>query len=108
MMPDGTPLAEAFAQLRAADVDVVGVNCGTDPAETLAALRAAGIGGLTSAFPSAGLPKEEAGGLKFPLGPAECASGARALAEAGVRLIGGCCGQGPEYIAAFTESLSPE
>jgi homocysteine S-methyltransferase len=108
MMPDGTPLAEAFARLRAVDVDVVGVNCGTEPAETLAALRIAGIAGLISAFPSAGLPKEEAAGLKFPLGPAECASGARALAEAGVRLIGGCCGQGPAHIAAFTESLPPE
>jgi methionine synthase I (cobalamin-dependent) len=105
MMPDGTPLAEAFARLRAAEVDVVGVNCGTDPTETLAVLQGAGIAGLVSAFPSAGRPLEEGGRLVYPLGPEDCARGARALAEAGVRLIGGCCGHGPAHIAAFTESL---
>jgi homocysteine S-methyltransferase len=105
MMPDGTPLAEAFARLRAVEVDVVGVNCGTDPTETLAALRSAGVEGLVSAFPSAGLPRQEDGRLVFPFGPEDCARGARALAQAGVRLIGGCCGHGPAHIAAFTESL---
>ena len=53
VMPDGTLLGEAFARLRAADVDIVGVNCGSDPAGTLAALRIAGISCLVSAFPSA-------------------------------------------------------
>ena len=95
-MRDGTPLAEAFAKLRAAEVDVVGVNCGTDPAETLAVLRAAGIAGLVAAFPSAG----------SGTGPDDFARDARALAEAGVRLIGGCCGHGPAHIAAFTEQLT--
>jgi homocysteine S-methyltransferase len=108
VMPDGTPLAEAFARLRAAEADVVGVNCGTDPADTLAALRAAGITDLVSAFPSAGLPREEAGRFAYPLGPEECARGGHALAEAGVRLIGGCCGHGPAHIAAFTASLPKE
>lgn len=105
-MPDGTPLAEAFARLRAADVDVVGVNCGTDAGDMLAALRSAGIEGLISAFPNAGLPQARGGRLSFPQSPADFARGALALAEAGVRLIGGCCGNGPEHIAAFTEQLA--
>ena len=107
VMPDGTPLGAAFARLRAAEVDVVGVNCGANPHATLAALRSAGIEGLVAAFPNAGLPVENAGRLSFPISPEDFARGALALAEAGVRLIGGCCGNGPAHIAAFTALLPP-
>jgi methionine synthase / methylenetetrahydrofolate reductase(NADPH) len=105
-MPDGTLLPDAFAKLRAAEVDVVGVNCGGDPDEIYAALSGCPRDGSISAFPSGGLPQDRSGRLSYPVTPEAFADGALALAEAGVRLIGGCCGIGPKHLAAFTERLA--
>ena len=43
----------------------------------------------------------EGGETVFPCGAAEFASYVPALAEAGVRIFGGCCGTTPEHIAAL-------
>ena len=93
-LPDGTALADAFARLRAADADIVGVNCNADPRALPALLDHAP---RLAAFPSAGVPHE--------LTPAAFAELACALAERGVRLIGGCCGTAPAHIAAFADAL---
>ncbi len=37
--------------------------------------------------------------------PADLAAAARGWVDAGVRLVGGCCGLGPEHIAALRDSL---
>ncbi|MCX7029194.1 MAG: homocysteine S-methyltransferase family protein [Spirochaetes bacterium] len=47
---------------------------------------------------NAGVPHLEAGQVVFPLGPAEYASFVPALVAAGVDVIGGCCGTGPDTI----------
>lgn len=102
-LPDGTTLADAFARLRAADADIVGVNCVGDPAATLRALEGIDDPGPLAAFPSAGLPVE----FRYALTPSAFATGAQALAARGVRLLGGCCGIGPAHIAALSELLTP-
>ena len=101
---DGTPLAEAFAQLRAAEADVVGVNC-VAPSVALAALETCADPGPLAAFPSAGWPEIEEGRVTYGTTPEDFAASGRALAARGVRLIGGCCGLGPGHIAAWAKSL---
>jgi methionine synthase I (cobalamin-dependent) len=51
-----------------------------------------------SAFPSAGLPGQE-------LTPKEFAAFLRSIVDAGARLVGGCCGTGPEHIRAAASAL---
>ena len=53
--------------------------------------------------PNAGTPKRTRSGWKYPHTPAAMAARLPALLEAGVTMIGGCCGTTPEHIRAFRE-----
>jgi homocysteine S-methyltransferase len=93
--------------------DVLGLNCSVGPAILLEAVREmAGVTGLPlSAMPNAGLPQEIQGRKMYLASPEYMASYARRLAEAGARLVGGCCGTGPAHIREMAEqlrALSPE
>ena len=92
---------EAFGRaLAAAGVDVVGVNCGTGPAEmleTIARLDAA-LELPLAAQPNAGLPRVVEGQVRYLWSPDDLASYARRFVGRGVRLVGGCCGTTPEHI----------
>ncbi len=56
-----------------------------------------------SCHPNAGLPNEMG---QFDLGPAKMAEMVGEYAENGwVNIVGGCCGTGPDHIAAFAERL---
>ena len=105
-LPGGTTLAEAFAKLRAADADVVGINCVNGPAVAVRLLASISDDGPLAAFPSAGLPVQREGGRGWPATAADFAQAAGELARRGVRLIGGCCGTGPAHIAAIAEALA--
>ncbi len=105
-LPDGTPLAEALAKLRAADADVVGINCVNGPAVAVRLLESITVEGPLAAFPSAGLPARDAGGLVYPATPEEFARAVGPLATRGVRLIGGCCGTTPAHLTAIAEALA--
>lgn len=79
------------------DADVIGVNCvDADEAASAAASLAGPL--FRSAFPNAGLPGREIPAREFGLG-------IQRLVEVGVRLVGGCCGAGPEHIAAAAKIL---
>lgn len=93
--------------------DAVGLNCSVGPALLLEAVRE--MSSAThlplSAVPNAGLPQEVQGRKMYLASPEYMASYARRLAEAGVRLVGGCCGTGPEHVremAAQLRALSAE
>jgi methionine synthase I (cobalamin-dependent) len=96
----------AFPELRAAGADVVGVNCTTDPNATRMALAGADFSGPVSAFPGAGMPAVFGETLRYPVDARSFASDAAALVELGVRVIGGCCGTTPDFIAALAERLN--
>lgn len=100
----------AAAKLRAADAEVVGVNC-VDGSHALHLLEGLDPHDILAAFPSAGLPQTHDQQLTYPTTPEIFAANARALAERGVRLLGGCCGVGPKHIkamaAAFKETVTP-
>ena len=105
-LPGGETLAEAFAKLRAADVDVVGINCVNGPAVAARLLENVADAGPLAAFPSAGLPVPRERGLVYPATPEDFAKAVGRLAKQGVRLIGGCCGTGPAHLAAIAEALA--
>lgn len=85
-------LDAAFARLRAADADVVGLSDRAVP-DTMQTLAARAEGSV-AVFHGSGGP------------PADYATVSRALAEAGVSLIGGRAGIAPEHVAAFVDALA--
>ena len=91
------------AQALAAGAQIIGANCGTGPDHMIAViarLRAVSQVPLI-AMPNAGMPELVNGETVFPESPEEMASKVGRLAEAGARIIGGCCGTTPAHIAAM-------
>jgi 5-methyltetrahydrofolate--homocysteine methyltransferase len=109
----GATVLQVVEGLRAAGADAVGANCGTsltlpdyaDLAKQLvaAAGKAGAAGGIAVVLqPNAGSPG--AGEWK-PVGADEMAKLAAGFREAGVRIIGGCCGTTPAHLAAMAHRL---
>jgi methionine synthase / methylenetetrahydrofolate reductase(NADPH) len=100
--------ADAAAQLKAKNVQVIGANCTLGPQALLKILRE-----LTevedlrvSGMPNAGLPKREGDRIVYPKSsPEYFALFAREAAALGVRLLGGCCGTTPAHIRAMAEAV---
>src|SRR5216683_1562994 len=88
-------------------VDVLGVNCGVGPQTALDAIQR--MRPLTqtplSAMPNAGHPTTQGGRQIYVSTPEYFADYARRFAEAGVAIIGGCCGTTPAHIAAMRSVL---
>ncbi|MBQ8913552.1 MAG: homocysteine S-methyltransferase family protein, partial [Lachnospiraceae bacterium] len=101
-----TPEA-AVVVLQSLGVDAVGINCSTGPKEMVPfikrMLRYAKI--PVFAKPNNGLPEFIDGKTKYPMTPDEFAGYGRELVEAGVRLVGGCCGSTPKHIEALSRSV---
>ena len=107
----GTPSAEAIAAALEAGADIVGANCGTDLSlDDYAALakdlKAAAGAAPAILQPNAGAPKNTPDGIRYDATPEEMAAAALRLREAGVSIIGGCCGTTPAHLAAMTRALS--
>ena len=104
----GASPAEVVAVLDALHVDVLGVNCGVGPQAALDAIQQ--MRPLTStplsAMPNAGFPTTQGGRQIYVSTPEYFADYARRFAEAGVSIIGGCCGTTPAHIAAMRAALS--
>ncbi len=104
----GSDIAAAATALHALDIDSLGLNCATGPAEMAKHVKwlAENWPGLISVQPNAGLPELVDGQTVYPLNPKELADWhARFVTEDGVNLIGGCCGTRPEHIAAIDAML---
>ncbi|HLK61001.1 MAG TPA: homocysteine S-methyltransferase family protein [Chthonomonadaceae bacterium] len=112
-MPDGTTPEDAAAALHLAGAHVIGANCGDDPGRfPEIAVRMRAVTELPLLFqPSAGLPQAGANaleGIHYPVTPERFANLAHQLFEAGVHIVGGCCGTTPAHISAANQrSLSP-
>lgn len=104
----GSDIGCAVTTLAAMDVDGIGLNCATGPAEMAEHVSYLGENwpGLISIMPNAGLPMLVDGVTEYPLSPAELADWQRRFVdEDGVNLIGGCCGTTPDHIAALRAML---
>jgi len=55
--------------------------------------------------PNAGLPKLVNMKVVYDQTPAEMVLGVVPMMEAGVEILGACCGSTPEHIAAFRKAL---
>lgn len=88
-----------------AGADVLGVNCGSnvDPHWAAQAIsRYRDVSDLpTMAQPNAGQPVLEDMQVVYKQEPEEMAGQLQSLLEAGVRVLGGCCGTTPAHIACF-------
>jgi homocysteine S-methyltransferase len=99
--------AEAWAPfLEALPVDVVGVNLmgPADALETVAVLKKTLTKPL-AVMPDSGMPKEVDGRQFYLMTPDYFAEYAKLFLDAGVNVIGGCCGTTPEYIGKAAEAV---
>jgi homocysteine S-methyltransferase len=113
----GQSAARVAAVLSDMGVDVMGANCSVGPAATLDVLEEMiseahrehdemkSITQLFSAQPNAGLPTRIGNRFFYVATPDYFADYALRFAEAGVHLIGGCCGTTPHHIAAMRKAL---
>jgi len=90
-------------RLAALSVQAVGVNCSVGPAAMLEALeRMVPVVALPiSAQPNAGKPRAVDNRNLYLCSPEYMAVYAKRFIEAGVRIVGGCCGTTPEHIKAI-------
>ena len=105
----GSEIGAALNALSALDIDVIGMNCATGPAEMSEHLRylSQHASCRISCMPNAGLPVLKDGGAYYPLSPDELAESLELYAGSyGLSLIGGCCGTTPEHLAKVVEKLS--
>lgn len=93
-------------------VDVIGINCSTGPKATLETIER--MLPLThkpvSVMPNAGMPSRIEGRNIYLSSPEYMAQYARRFIQAGVKIVGGCCGTTPEHIKLIrseARSLQP-
>lgn len=101
----GTSPAIAAIALSSLGADAVGVNCSLGP-EQLAPI----VAEMLEAAPcpimvqaNAGLPSIEDGRTVYTVGPQEYAEAVSTLIDAGVGIVGGCCGTDPSYIVLLAQ-----
>src|SRR5437667_3417644 len=105
----GTEIGAATTALEVLDIDILGMNCATGPAEMNDAVRYLGANSTKdiSVLPNAGLPQNEGGHAVYKLKPAELAQFHKHFVQDyGVRVVGGCCGTTPEHLKAVVDAVS--
>jgi 5-methyltetrahydrofolate--homocysteine methyltransferase len=98
----GTPPAALVALADQLPVDAVGTNCSVGPESMLPVAQEMVRFSSKPVVvePNAGLPDRDG---RYSMTPEEFAGWAEDMAWAGVHLIGGCCGTGPEHVSRYTE-----
>ena len=104
----GTDALAAMIVMQGMGVSAFGLNCSSGPETMLEQLER-----LTPyatipliAKPNAGLPQTVDGKTVYNCPPEEFVAHVEALAAAGVRIFGGCCGTTAEHIAALKQAVS--
>lgn len=102
----GTFPVEVAEHLLAKGADVVGANCTVGPQRMFAIIRSMHKEGVfLSAQPAAGIPTLLNGRALYHASPEYLGQYARELLQAGVTLIGGCCGSTPAHIREMRRVL---
>ena len=98
----GTFPVEVAEHLMSKGVDVVGANCTVGPQRMFSIIRNMYKDGvIMSAQPSAGIPTLLNGRALYHTSPEYLAQYSRELLQAGVTIIGACCGSTPSHIRAI-------
>lgn len=104
---DGASPETFTSKLHDWGVDVIGCNCSVGPVAMLEAIER--IRRLTdkplAAQPNAGIPRSIEGRNIYLCSPEYMASYARKFVNAGVNLVGGCCGTTPEHTKSMKSAL---
>ena len=111
----GESLADAARVMRDCGAQAVLVNC-VPPGDVAPALAALANGGATGAFPHVGRFDPPSWKFEFfprfgqtdAWPPARLAEQAVAWRSGGARIVGGCCGSGPDHTAALALSRGPQ
>lgn len=105
---DVAELADFAQAMEQGGATAVGINCAAGP-RALAPVVAS-LAKVTAlpilARPNAGFPVRGEGGLTYRLRPAYLVEQMRAYVASGAGIIGGCCGVGPDHIAALATALA--
>ncbi|NLJ87263.1 MAG: dihydropteroate synthase [Epulopiscium sp.] len=96
----GTDPVTAVITLQALGADAVGCNCSTGPEDMISIIKEMKTVASVPVFvkPNAGLPIMKNGETYYDLNPEDFAAFFADFAQAGVNLIGGCCGTTAEHI----------
>ncbi|MBI2602574.1 MAG: bifunctional homocysteine S-methyltransferase/methylenetetrahydrofolate reductase [Deltaproteobacteria bacterium] len=105
--PLGTPIPWIMQKLDEWETDVLGLNCSVGPQPMMSAVET--IRNLVKKplciQPNAGLPKSVEGRQIYMCTPEYMAHFAKEFLNAGVLIVGGCCGTTPEHIRAMSNSI---
>jgi 5-methyltetrahydrofolate--homocysteine methyltransferase len=117
----GVDAESAISKVVSLDVDAVGFNCGTlsldeyvklaekyvSTMQALEKIRATSDERRATIFaePNAGKPELIDGKTVYKVTPEDFAVAAEKIHSLGINIIGGCCGTGPEHIAAVSKKL---
>lgn len=106
----GTTPEVAAAVLEPLGIDVISANCSTGPEGLLKVSRKllAVSSKPVMVMPNAGMPELINNKAVYKMTPKRFGEFAEKFAELGVRIIGGCCGTGPEHIRAIVDVLKPK
>lgn len=102
----GGDIKAGIALLEGLKVDALGINCGFGP-DVVKNLLPEFVNFSTTPIiiqPNAGMPVTEGGRLKYTISPEEFAKYQAEFFKEGVRILGGCCGTTPDYIAALVKA----
>jgi homocysteine S-methyltransferase len=105
---DGLSVEAAAARLTKESPAAIGANCGAGPRELLQVLErlAAATNLPISAFPNSGFPEYVNGRHLYLATPDYFSALGQDMVNAGINLVGGCCGTGPDHIRALSERLA--
>ena len=104
----GDRLVPSLAALQQAGAHAVGFNCSVMPGQMLMMVDQAreAVSCPLVAQPNAGQPRPTASGeIVYDAEPESFARKLVQMVQRGVRLVGGCCGSTPEFIAAARRAL---
>lgn len=108
---DGAILASDFPievvrHIKSKGVDVVGSNCTVGPQRMYGIIKSIYSEDVVlSAQPAAGIPTLVDGRSIYHAAPEYLATYAKQLVEAGVTIVGACCGSTPAHIRAISEAV---
>ncbi len=109
----GVDVPTAVSKMAALGVDAAGFNCGTASLDEyielskayVAAARSSQARVLVFAEPNAGKPELVNGQAVYRVTPEEFAAAGRKILNAGIPILGGCCGTTPDHIRALARAL---
>lgn len=108
MLYFGGSIYDAAPQLEGFGAAAVGINCSCGPDQMIAVVEnlAKSLEIPVIAKPNAGMPViDDLGNAVYSMAPDEFGVQMKKLQQAGAKILGGCCGTDPDYIAALRNIL---